>query len=324
MIVFAIILLYLIVGVILNFKGPFIRVVKRDISILESLRQSNYDLQKENFLSKDRRILNNINNRFSTNQKIFIAKVVLRGGILLFYPLLAVINTYDRLFRFLPQYINGCGYTLNQLNGAYKMDCSNCGHKDEAVAFNEKDGLTEKSYQCVVCNRIKTFQISHDYSFELPFCECGEEYSRDTLLNCPRCKSNYKKSDFRKEEKFYDFKLTIRYMTRYFLEELKLKKPVVPKRVKILGRISGFNNLSCLDCKHEERFTGGLHLRDGYSIGYQCGNCKRLTSLFIAFGEEDKPQDLTCNCGGTLKKETELTCPACKSKNVRYGLLYIT
>lgn len=324
MIVFLIIFLYLMVGVVFNFKGPFIRVVKSNIYNLELIDELNYDFQNENFLSKDKRILKKIIKKFSTNQKIIIAEIVMRAGILLFYPFFVLINTYDRLFRFLPQYVNGCGYTLNQLNGAYKMDCSNCGHKEEVVAFNQKDGLTEKSYQCVVCNKIKTYQIPPDSSFELPFCECGEEYSRDTLLNCPRCKSIYEKSDFRKEEEFYNLKLTVRYMMRYFLEELKLKKPVLPKRVKILGGISGFNILSCFDCKHEERFTGSLHLRGGYTTGYQCGNCKQLTSHFTAFGKEDKPQDLICNCGGTLKRETELTCPACKSKNVNYGLLYIT
>jgi hypothetical protein len=82
---------------------------------------------------------------------------------------------------------------------------------------------------------------------------------------------------------------------------------------------SGAGELSCAACGHRESmlsFTHGV----SHQLGFQCTSCQQLIVIENGLAI---PTPL-CACGGKLSRELPIQCPACKSEDVTFHMLYIT
>ena len=96
----------------------------------------------------------------------------------------------------------------------------------------------------------------------------------------------------------------------------------------LYSKMSGAGTISCCDCGYKEDITSFLHwlynsdsgIYDECSTGYQCQTCGK----FHALSRKEERNNRQCDCGGNLEREKPIFCPHCKSKNIKYGMAYMT
>jgi len=115
------------------------------------------------------------------------------------------------------------------------------------------------------------------------------------------------------------------------------EKPKIPKKISLddlgflytiepplfFSKLKGFGEIKCNDCDFSQRISGHTHSGKNRTNAYQCKNCGKFEDVKTTVGDE--PPKLICNnCGGQLTRDEQLFCPECKSKNISYGLMFMT
>lgn len=88
--------------------------------------------------------------------------------------------------------------------------------------------------------------------------------------------------------------------------------------------MGGAGTIHCNVCDFSQDIVSFLHGfgEDPWSnSGYQCQQCGKFHEI-----ERDTKNAMgqRCECGGNLEREMPLFCPKCKTKDVSYGMSYIT
>jgi len=81
---------------------------------------------------------------------------------------------------------------------------------------------------------------------------------------------------------------------------------------------NGVGNLHCKNCDHVEEITSFIHSRHWAKTGMQCETCGQFTSIDTA---KESP---FCSCGGKLLRDEAIFCPACRSNEVEFTVIYMT
>jgi hypothetical protein len=96
------------------------------------------------------------------------------------------------------------------------------------------------------------------------------------------------------------------------------------RRSLTYGVMGGSGTVNCETCGYKEEIISFLHSDDlsRCEVGFQCQACGKFVALqdHISF---DRAR-VTCECGGTLRRDRPVFCPACRSEAMRYQLSYIT
>jgi len=91
--------------------------------------------------------------------------------------------------------------------------------------------------------------------------------------------------------------------------------------------MGGVGIVKCFDCDYQEQilsFThGGSQPNNTWTrIGLQCQSCGKF---HVSDDVRNRSNNSSkCECGGKLEREMPILCPKCKSKNMKYEMIYIT
>ena len=142
------------------------------------------------------------------------------------------------------------------------------------------------------------------------------------------------KNEFLKDHGFSLFRECYMHSTKSPRERERLSKlvadipkfehffsPDIPDQTLTLSGLGGGGMLICHHCRHSEKITTSMHGRNNYSkTGFQCQSCGKFEAVENS-GALASPQ---CECSGQLRQDQPIFCPKCKSRKVRYELLWRT
>lgn len=200
-----IVLIYIIIGVILNFIGPVAKFIRDTIKDLHD--------QSESYINKD--------GTASSKRKIVLAEIFLRWLVLLLYPFAYLVVLIDcskksskkheykkqkkleRVQKMKDVITNKSFLYFKDIFGGGIIRCHGCGFKEEINCSTHgfsHIGDFYNGYQCQSCGK---FHIITSYGNEKPKinnCSCGGKLSRENPIFCPKCKTT-------------DVSYLLRYMT---------------------------------------------------------------------------------------------------------------
>lgn len=81
---------------------------------------------------------------------------------------------------------------------------------------------------------------------------------------------------------------------------------------------NGVGDLHCKTCHHTREITSFIHSRDWAKTGMQCEACGQFTSV------SPSKESPLCSCGGKLLRDEAIFCPACRSHEVEFTVIYMT
>lgn len=174
------IIIYLVIGVILNIVGPLAKVIRREVEMLDFSSTSHIN-GKEKPIPK---------------WKAILFEVTLRCLNLFFYPFLFLLWVIDfyREKKSLKGESEEIINSLGRYSGGVDIKCNDCGWENTVISSihgfdpNSKKEWYEFGYQCQECGKfigIKNRTLNEDTDK----CECGGYLSSDKPLFCPKCKS---------------------------------------------------------------------------------------------------------------------------------------
>lgn len=114
--------------------------------------------------------------------------------------------------------------------------------------------------------------------------------------------------------------LLLPILMRYDRENRKREKEEIIDDNLYFWRMGGVGEIQCLDCNYQERIISFIHGLNSSTTGLQCQSCGK----FHALDNWDERKQIQCDCQGELERNKPLFCPKCRSKNMKYDMIYIT
>jgi len=181
--------IYVVIGIVFNFCGPFIRDLRNVLSEL-----------------KHRVVQGNIDNpcRVGKRWLVFLLETILRLLIVvLWFP--AVVICLVEYSVYPERYGKGektavttadkkePGLYFQTMGGHGSITCLICGYTEEVTAFIHGFGENRWSrtgYQCRQCGKFHGIERHQNEHFDESTlrCDCGGQLSRDHVIFCPRCR----------------------------------------------------------------------------------------------------------------------------------------
>lgn len=186
------IIIYLLVGVLLNLIGPLAKMVKDEI--IDT---------KKNFL-----IYSISENKTDKQIRIIAAEIVMRFLILSLFPIgyILWIDHYkkerkrkeqlkDRMKKDQDQKLkdlidNKSFLYFGSVSGGGIIHCHGCGYSEEIVGFVHGGVWYSEGYQCKSCGKFGEVEYLGDGKYSSKNCRCGGELSREKPIFCPICKTH--------------------------------------------------------------------------------------------------------------------------------------
>jgi len=186
--------IYLIIGVLLNLIGPAARLVKKTIQDVKDSSRL-YIIYEPPPVSK---------------RKIIALEITLRFLLLCFSPFAYIVLFIDychelkkkRAYKTqkkienaqkLKEIIDNKSYLyFKNTFGGGMICCHGCGYKEEincsTHGFGEPTEFYD-GYQCQSCGKFHTVTTYGNESIDPEKCDCGGELSRKNPIFCPKCKA---------------------------------------------------------------------------------------------------------------------------------------
>ena len=174
---FALIAVYLLIGLILALYGPIGKEISSELFTTDFVGLVQASIEER----KPPRI------------RMFLFRCLLYSGAIVFWALFLPGILKKQALRRERSHLAGEGGAHSALEfplmgGAGRIICHDCGYMKDIISFVHGDGCTA-GYQCQSCGEFVEIDDIREDEIEAG-CTCGGALSRNHKLFCPRCKSH--------------------------------------------------------------------------------------------------------------------------------------